>query len=387
MKIPIIYNLRSLRQRPVSTITTGVGMGLVVAVFVAMMALSNGFRAALAKTGSPDNVLLVRKGATQEMYSGLSRETSRIVAGLPFVASGDDGLPLVSPETYVVIPLERAGGGLANVVARGVGLKAFDVRQNVEITEGRVFRSGAREVVVGTTFTQRFADSAIGDTIRFGGADWTIVGHFAADGSSFESEIWGENEQFMPVFRGEIFQSITFRMTDPASFDGVKQSLENDARLNVDATRELDFYVNQSTLLSQVLGFIAVFIASIMAVGAVFGAVNTMYAAVSARALEIGVLLTLGFKRRNVMASFLVEATLIALLGGVLGCLVALPINGLVTSTTNWSTFSEIAFAFRVTPGLLVSGMIFAVVMGFLGGFFPAWRAARANVVDSLREA
>jgi len=387
MKIPIIYNLRSLKQRPVSTITTGLGMGLVVAVFIAMMALSNGFRAALAKTGSSDNVLLVRTGATQEMYSGLARETARVVSGLPFVATGNDGLPLVSPETYVVIPLERAGGGLANVVARGVSLKAFDVRHNVAITDGRVFRSGAREVVVGKTFTQRFANSAIGDTIRFGGADWTIVGHFSADGSSFESEIWGENEQFMPVFRGEIFQSITFRMKDPTAFEGVKQSLESDARLHVDATRELDFYVNQSTLLSQVLGFIAVFIATIMAVGAVFGAVNTMYAAVAARAPEIGVLLTLGFKRRNVMASFLAEAALIAVLGGALGCLGALPINGLVTSTTNWSTFSEIAFAFRVTPALLLSGMIFALVMGLVGGFFPAWRAARANVVDSLREA
>ncbi len=387
MKIPIIYNLRSLKQRPVSTITTGLGMGLVVAVFIAMMALSNGFRAALAKTGSTDNVLLLRTGATQEMYSGLSREAARIVSGLPFVATGDDGLPLVSPETYVVIPLERAGGGLANVVARGVSLKAFDVRHNIEITDGRVFRSGAREIVVGKTFTQRFANSGIGDTVRFGGAEWTIVGHFAADGSSFESEIWGENEQFMPVFRGEIFQSITFRMKDPTAFEGVKQSLESDARLHVDAARELDFYVNQSTLLSQVLGFIAVFIAAIMSVGAVFGAVNTMYAAVAARAPEIGVLLTLGFKRRNVMASFLAEAALIAGLGGALGCLGALPINGLVTSTTNWSTFSEIAFAFRVTPGLLVSGMVFAVAMGLVGGFFPAWRAARANVVDSLREA
>jgi ABC-type antimicrobial peptide transport system permease subunit len=322
------------------------------------------------------------------MYSGLSREAARIVAGFPFVATGGDGLPLVSPETYVVIPLERAeSGGLANVVARGVSLRAFDVRYNVEITAGRAFRSGAREVVVGTTFTHRFGNSAIGDTLRFGGAEWTVVGHFEAGGSSFESEIWGENEQFMPVFRGEIFQSITFRMTDATAFDGVREALEGDSRLNVDAARELDFYVNQSTLLSQVLSFIAAFIASIMAVGAVFGAVNTMYAAVSSRAPEIGVLLTLGFKRRNVMASFLAEAALIAAFGGVLGCLAALPINGLVTSTTNWSTFSEIAFAFRVTPGLLVSGIVFAVVMGLVGGFFPAWKAARANVVDSLREA
>ncbi len=388
MKIPIIYNLRSLRQRPVSTVTTALGMALVVAVFIAMMALSNGFSAALRSTGSTENVLLIRQGANQEMNSGISRDAARVVSGMPFVETGADGLPMVSPETYVVVPLPRAEGrGMANVVARGVGLTAFDVRKDIEITDGRAFRSGAREVVVGKTFTERFDNSDIGDTVRFATEDWVIVGHFSAGGSSFESEIWGENEQFMPVFRGQIFQSVTFRMRDPAAFDGIKEMLEGDSRLNVDAFRELEFYANQSTLLSQVLSFIAVFISTIMAVGAVFGAVNTMYAAVASRAPEIGVLLTLGFKRRNVLTSFIAEASLIALLGGAIGCLMALPINGLVTSTTNWNTFSEVAFAFRVTPSLLVTGVVFSVLMGLLGGFFPAWKAARANVVDSLRQA
>ena len=388
MKIPIIYNLRSLRQRPVSTITTALGMGLVVAVFIAMMALSNGFAVALSSTGSQENVILIRKGANQEMNSGISRDGARIVTGMPFVQTGTDGLPMVSPETYVVVPLQRAEGrGMANVVARGVSLRAFDVRKGIQIIAGRAFRSGRREVVVGKTFTDRFDNSDIGDLVTFGGEDWEIVGHFTAGGSSFESEIWGENEQFMPVFRGQIFQSITFRMRDPSAFERVKEMLEEDSRLNVDAFQELEFYANQSTVLSQVLGFIAVFISSIMAIGAVFGAVNTMYAAVASRAPEIGVLLTLGFKRRNVLMSFIAEAALIALFGGVLGCLMALPINGLVTSTTNWNTFSEIAFAFRVTPSLLVTGIAFSVIMGLLGGFFPAWKAARANVVDSLRQA
>ncbi len=388
MKIPIIYNLRSLRQRPVSTITTALGMGLVVAVFIAMMAMSNGFRAALVSTGSPDNVLLIRKGANQEMNSGLSREAARLVAGLPFVATGSDGLPHVSPETYVVIPLQRAdSGGLANVVARGVSLRAFEVRKDIEITEGRVFRSGAREVVVGELFARRFPNSNVGEIIRFAGEDWTVVGRFSAAGSSFESEIWGENEQFMPVSRGQIFQSVTFRMRDPSAFEAIKESLETDSRLGVDAYRELDFYTNQGTLLSQVLSFIAVFISSIMAVGAVFGAINTMYAAVASRAPEIGVLLTLGFNRWNVLTSFLAEAAILALLGGAIGCLAALPINGLVTSTTNWNTFSEIAFAFRVTPSLLVAGLVFSVLMGVLGGLLPAWKAARQNVVESLRQA
>jgi len=388
MKIPLIYNLRSLRQRPTSTIATALGMALVVAVFVAMNALATGFATALTGTGSTDNIIVLRKGATAEMYSGLSRQTSSILAGYPFVASDPAGLPLLSPETFVVVPLERRdGGGMANVVVRGVSLKALDVRKGVRITAGRSFRSGAREVIVGTKYAARFPQSGVGDTVRFADEDWTIVGQFEADGSAFESEIWGENEQFMPVFRGQVFQTITFRMKDPAAFDGVKKTLEDDVRLGVDAFREREFYANQSSMLTKVLSFLALFIASIMSIGAIFGAVNTMYAAVAARGPEIGVLLTLGFRPRSVLASFLLEAVLIAALGGALGCLLALPINGLVTSTTNWASFSEIAFAFRVTPKLLLNGMIFAVVMGVIGGLLPARHAARQQVVDALREA
>jgi len=386
MKIPVIYNLRSLRQRPVSTATTALGMALVVAVFIAMMALANGFRAALVRTGSPDNVIVLRKAANAEMNSGISRQAASIIAGFPFVARDETGRPLISPETFVVVPLHRANeGGLANVVVRGVSPAAFAVRKGIEIVEGRPFRSGTREVVVGTGYAIRFPHSAVGDTVRFGDEDWTIVGHFSADGSSFESEIWGENEQFMPVFRGEIFQSVTFRMQDPSAFDGVQEMLEGDSRLFVDAFREREFYANQSTLLAQILNFIAIFIAGIMAVGAVFGAINTMYAAVASRAPEIGVLLTLGFRPRSVLASFLLEAVVIAILGGAIGCLLALPINGLVTSTTNWTSFSEVAFAFRVTPALLLNGMLFAVVMGILGGVLPARRAARQRVANTLR--
>lgn len=386
MKIPIIYNLRSLRQRPVSTLTTALGMALVVAVFVAMSALATGFRAALTSSGSPENVLVLRKAAQQEMNSGVGRQTASILAGFPFVATGADGLPLISPETFVVVPLDRReGGGMANVVVRGVSPKAFEVRKGITIAAGRQFRPGAREVVVGTAYAARFPNSSVGDVVRFAETDWTVVGQFSADGSSFESEIWGENEQFMPVFRGEIFQSVTFRMRDPAAFDGIKETLESDPRLTLDAFRESDFYANQSTMLAQILTFIAIFLAGIMGIGAIFGAINTMYAAVASRGPEIGVLLTLGFRPRSVMGSFLVESVLIAVIGGALGCLIALPINGLVTSTTNWASFSEVAFAFRVTPQLLLNGMIFAVVMGIIGGLLPARHAAKQQVVDALR--
>ncbi len=385
MKIPLVYNLRSLKERPISTATTAGGMALVVAVFVAMMALSNGFRAALLSTGSTDNILVLRKGAGAEMNSGLSRTSASIIANSPFVAKDEDGRPLASAETFVVVPLERVTGAMANVVARGVSEQALKVRNGIEIVEGRMFRQGNREVIVGTAMAARFPGTDIGDQLTFASTDWTVVGHFSAGGSSFESEVWGENEQFMPVFRGEVFQSVTIRLADPSAFAEVKRALEEDPRLTVDALQEREFYESQSTLLSQILNFIAIFVAGVMAIGAVFGAINTMYAAVASRTSEIAVLLTLGFNRFSVLSSFLAEAIMIALVGGVVGSLIVLPLNGFLTSTTNWSSFSEIAFAFRITPELLLNGVIFAVVMGVIGGLFPAWHASRQTVADALR--
>jgi ABC-type lipoprotein release transport system permease subunit len=385
VKIPLVYNLRSIVQRPVSTAMTALGVALVVAVFVAMLALANGFRAVLVQTGSPGNVMVLRRGATSEMQSGISRESVRLLSADPRVATGADGRPQLSPEVFVVVNIPRAvGEGVNNVVARGVNEEAFAVR-DIHLVAGRRFASGRSEIIIGQKIVPRFAHTAIGDTLRFAGRDWIVVGHFEAGGSAHESEIWGENEQFMPVFRGDVFQSVIFRLTDPAAFDDVKRALESDRRLEVQAQRESAFYAGQATVLTQILTFLAVMITSIMAVGAVFGAVNTMYAAVSSRTPEIAVLLTLGFPPRSVLASFLAESAVIAFLGGVAGGLLALPINGIVTSTTNWNSFSEVAFAFRVTPGLLVGGIVFAVVMGLVGGFFPAWRAARLQVVQALR--
>ncbi len=386
MKIPILYNLRSLRARPTATLTTALGMALVVAVFIGMMALSIGFQAALVETGSTENILVLRRGADSELSSGINRDVANAISALPFVAKDSDGEPLISPETFVVVGLERRNGGMANVVIRGVSPKAFDVRNGIRITKGRTFRPGSGEIIVGETLVKRIPNTEIGESLRFAGRDWEVVGHFAAGGSSFESEVWGENELFMPVFRGEVFQTIALRMEDPSAFEGVVETLEADPRLAVDAQLEREFYANQGTLLGDLLRFLAVFIAGVMAIGAVFGAVNTMYSAVDSRAPEIGVLLALGFKPRSVLASFVVESMLIALLGGLIGCLIALPINGLVTSTTNWNSFSEVAFAFRVTPPLLLAGIVFALVMGVIGGFLPARRAAKRPVVEALRE-
>jgi putative ABC transport system permease protein len=388
VKIPFAYNYRSVMQRPVSTALTALGIGLVVAVFVAMLALANGFIAALVKTGSSDNVLLLRRGADSELSSGIPRDAISIISASPHIATGADGRPLVSPETYIVLNIPRAGGdafAVANVVARGVSDKAFEVRRNIKIIEGRRFASGQSEICVGAKLAGRFANVNVGDVLRFSNRNWNVVCRFTADGSSFESEIWGENEQFQSVFRGQSFQDVAFRLKDPGGFDEAKRAFLADQRLQVDAHRESEFYASQSELLGNILRFLAIMITSIMAVGAVFGAVNTMYASVSSRTPEIAVLLTLGFHPRSVLASFLAESALIALIGGVIGCLLALPINGVVTSTTNWASFSEIAFAFRVTPTLLLAGIIFAVAMGLLGGFFPARRASKLPVIQALR--
>jgi ABC-type lipoprotein release transport system permease subunit len=245
--------------------------------------------------------------------------------------------------------------------------------------------SGKNEVCIGRKLLGRFPHTGIGESMRFAGRPWTVVCHFAAGGSAFESEIWGENEQVMPAMRGEVFQSVSFRLADPASFGEAKRALEADKRITVDVHRESAFYAQQSQLLGNILRILAITITGIMAVGAVFGAVNTMYAAVSSRAPEIAVLLTLGFRPRSVLASFLLESALIAAIGGAVGCLLALPVNGVVTSTTNWASFSEIAFSFRITPPLLVAGMVFAIVMGMLGGFFPARRASKLPVVQAIR--
>ncbi|MEO8564211.1 MAG: FtsX-like permease family protein [bacterium] len=388
MKIPFVYNVRSVTQRPVSTLLTALGIALVVAVFVAMLALANGFIAALVKTGSPDNVLLLRKGADSELSSSIPREAISIISASPAIATAADGKPLVSPETYIVINIPRLNGGafdVANVVARGVSDKAFEVRRSIKVIEGRRFASGQSEICVGSKLKGRFNNVNVGDVLKFSNRSWNVVCRFSADGSSFESEIWGENEQFQSVFRGGAFQDVAFRLKDPNGFEDVKRAFAADQRVQIEAHRESEFYASQSELLGNILRFLAIMITSIMSVGAVFGAVNTMYAAVSSRTPEIAVLLTLGFHPRSVLASFLAESAVIAFIGGVLGCLLALPINGVVTSTTNWASFSEIAFAFRVTPQLLLTGMVFAVVMGVVGGFFPARRASKLPVIQALR--
>ena len=388
MAIPISYNVRSLLQRPWSALGTAAGMGLVVAVLIGALALAAGFRAALVHTGSTENAIVLRTGADSEISSGVSRDAVNILRALPDVAKDGQGRPLISAELVVLTNLDRLGQtGSSNVPVRGVNPEGFTFRSQVKIVGGRMFAPGTDEVIVGQRMARRFVNCNIGDKLRFGQRDFSVVGHFTAGGSAFDSEIWGDGTVLGPAFSREgVFQSVTFKMRDPSQAKALEERLEKDPRLAVQVHTERAFYSNQSRLLAGVIQGAGIFITLIMAVGAIFGAMNTMYAAVGARTREIATLLVLGFSPMAVMSSFMFESILLALFGGLIGCLIALPVNGITTSTTNWSSFSEVAFAFRVTWQALVAGLVFAMLMGLVGGFLPALKAARQPLAKSLRE-
>lgn len=385
MKIPLIYNIRSVLHRPATSLATALGIAFVVLTFVGMLALANGFRSAMISTGRTDNVMLLRQGADSEISSGIGRDQAAIVRALPEVAKLPDGRPIASADLFVVVSKPRLDGGETHMPVRGVSAEVFELRDEVRIVEGRAFEPGHAEVIVGRGLVGRMRDVEIGATLRFGQQDFTVVGHFEAEGSAFESEVWGDAETMMAAFRGPVYQSVTVRLADPAAFDQLVERIEADPRLQLQAKRESDFFAEQAQFLGGVLEFIAFFVTLVMAIGAVFGAINTMDAMVASRAREISVLQTLGFQRRSVMASFLVEAVVIALAGGAIGCLLALPINGIQTSTMNWQSFGELTFAFRISPEILLQGMIFAGVMGLVGGFLPARRAAKQGLAAGMR--
>jgi ABC-type lipoprotein release transport system permease subunit len=372
-------------HRPSTTLATAVGIALVVVTFVGMLALANGFRSAMISTGSPENVIVLRTGADAEISSGIGRDQASILRSFPGFATLPDGRPIATADVVVVVSKPRVNGTETHMPVRGVGPEAAEVRDDFRIVEGRMFEPGRAEVVTGVGLVGRMQNVRIGEKLRFAQQDFTVVGHFEAGGGAFESEVWGDSETLMPVFRGPVYQSMTLRLSDPAAFETVKARIEGDPRLQMQVKRESEFYEEQSTLLSSVLRFIAVFVTSIMAVGAVFGAINTMDAMVAARGREIALLQTLGFRPGSVLTSFMLEAVLLAFVGGVLGCLLSLPINGIRTSTTNWQSFGELTFAFRITPEILAMGLGFAVLMGLVGGFLPARRAARQVVAMGLR--
>lgn len=388
MAIPISYNLRNIRQRWQVTLLAIAGIALVVTVFIILIALSSGLRIALAATGAPDNAIIVQRGANAELTSGVLRSNADVIAADSRVARTSAGRPAASPEIVVVATLPRRADGLeSNVQLRGVSPAAFDVRANVQMVGGRTMQPGTTEVIVGRRVLERFASTDIGSTIRIKQRDWLVVGTFEADGSSFESEIWGALDVMASVFnRQGGFQSITVKLADPSQLPGWAEEVRANPRLPVDIKAERVFYEDQAGPVAGALLGLTVFVSFVMAIGAVFGAMNTMYAVVSLRTREIGTLRALGFARRSILLSFVLESTFIALVAGALGVLLALPANGLTTVTGN-VTFSELAFAFRVTPRAVAGGMAFAAFMGLVGGLLPAFRAARLPILVALREA
>lgn len=387
MRLPLQYNLRNLVVRRTMTLMTAGGIALVVAVLVLTLALAHGFSATLVATGRADNAILLRGGATSEMMSSLSRDSARIVAADPAVARGPDGEPLAQPEMVVLVNLLRRGdpGASSNVSVRGVDPQVFALRPDIRLREGRMLRPGMDEVLVGRKLDRRFEGCGLGETLRMGGRDWRVVGTFDAGGSGFDSEIWGDREAFLPAFDRVEYSSLTLRLTDPARLADLLARLQADPRVRAEPQIEREYYRLQSQQLAGVIRALGLFLVVVMAAGAVFGALNTMYAAVGSRSREIATLLALGFPPRAVLASFLVESVLLCLIGGVLGCLLALPVHGVSTGTTNWASFSEVAFEFRISPGILAIGMMASVVLGLVGGYFPARAAARRTVSEALR--
>lgn len=386
MAIPIVYNLRNLSARRLSTALTALGIALVTWVFVFTLALAGGFETALKRTGSPENAIVIRRGGTAELTSIVPRDEAAVVLTQPEIARGRDGQPLAAAELLVVINIARRGSGEpANVTVRGVTARSLLLRREARVREGRMFRPGLNEIVVGSLIAERFRNCGYRDVLRFSGREWKVVGILDGGGTAVDSEIWGDVELFMQVFDRPVYQSVTLRLDDPSHLASLARRIEADPRLSLQVRREDEFYAGQAGPLGALLRFLGLFITTIMSLGAVFGALNTMYAAVGARTKEIGTLLALGFSRGAVLLSFLAESVFLALLGGAVGCVLALPVNGITAGTSH--NFSELAFRFAVTPGTLLGGLGFAALMGLVGGFFPARKAASRTIVEALREA
>ena len=388
MALPLSYNVRNLRARWKVTLLAIFGIALVVAAFVTILSMARGFNVALSSTGSDNNAIVTQRGSMSELTSWIDIGNVNLISVDPRVARGADGKPLASCEVVVITTRPKKGTGFpANVTFRGVSPNAFKVRNGIKIVQGRAFTPGLYEVIVGQKIADRVSGMEIGSTINIQKKLWKVVGYFTANDSSFESEIWGDYDAMAPAIgRNGGCESLTVRLTSPAVLSGFDKDLRGNPQFQVQADSERKYYENLAGSVGTALIILASFVAVVMGIGAVFGAMNTMYAIVSQRTREIGTLRALGFSRFSILFSFVMESVLLAAIGGLLGCLVALPMNGF-TAATGTNSFSELAFAFRVTPQLLLVGLVFAVVMGVVGGMLPALRASRMPITRALREA
>lgn len=385
MPIPLSYSYRNLLARRLTSFLTAGGMALVVFVFAAALMLTEGLRQTLVATGSYDNAVVLRAGSETEVQSALDRTQAGIISSQPEIARGAQG-PLVASEAIVLINLpKRATGKPANVMIRGVQPASFALRREVKLAAGRWFKPGSNELVAGIQVAQRFRGAGLGENLRFAMRTWRIVGIMDAGNTGFSSEIWGDVEQLLQAFRRNAYSSVIMRLQDPSSFPELKARLEADPRLPVQVRREVEFYEAQSKRLADFIRVLGMVLTSIFGLGAVLGAMVTMYAQVGARIGEIGTLRALGFPRRDVLLAFLVEAVLLGLAGWALGLIPASLLNFYTLSTLNWSSFAELTFRFTLTPGIILQSLVFGVGMGLLGGLLPALKAARLPLLEALR--
>jgi putative ABC transport system permease protein len=387
MAIPLSYSFRNLSTRRLTTFLTASGMALVVFVFASILMLSAGLEKTLVETGSDDNVIITRKSANSEVQSGIERLQASIIESLPDIATGREGEALLAKELVVLISLPKRGNDKpANVVIRGTQDASLQLRPQIILREGRLPRPGSSEIMAGSSIAARFKGGGIGETLRFGMRDWRVVGVFDAGATGFSSEIWGDATQLMQAFRRPVYSSLIFRLRDSAGFPLVKAKLDADPRLTVDVRRETRYYRDQSEAMAKFLRILGLSLTVIFSIGAIIGAMITMYAAVANRVGEIGTLRALGFQSTSVLTAFLLESLLLGLTGGICGLFFASFMQLITISTMNWQTFSELAFSFTLTFDIVWKSLLFSVAMGFIGGVVPAIRASRLKIVDALRE-
>jgi len=386
MAIPLSYIARNLWTRRLTTALTAGGLALVVFVFSTVLMLDAGLKKTLVSTGEENNVVVIRKGAETEVQSAIDRNQANVIEMHPAVAVGGDGRRLASKESVVLISLAKIGSGKpSNVVIRGVSQAGIGLRPQVRLASGRFFTPGSSEIVVGSSIAKGFARTQPGEHLRFAQREWTVVGTFDAGGSGFDSEIWGDADQLMQAFRRTSYSSMVVRLSESDQFERFRSDIDVDPRLADDAKRERTFYSDQSKALSTFLNILGFTLSAIFSIAAMIGAMITMYASVANRVAEIGTLRALGFKRANVLAAFLIEAMLLGLVGGLAGLGCAAFMQFASFSTTNFQTFADLSFRFILTPAIVGKTLAFSVTMGLVGGFLPALRASRMNVVDALR--
>jgi len=385
--LPLAYNLNNLVARKVTTLLAAGGIALVVLVFIATLMLAHGFRETMIGTGSPDNAIVLRSGATSELVSSIDLEQAGILRTQPEVAVGADGAPVAAAEMILIINIpKRSNNEPSNVVVRGVTPDSLQMRP-VKIVEGRPWQPGLSELIAGRMISEKFQGCGIGEKVRMGGRDWTIVGIFEAGRTGFESELWGDSDQLMAAVRRQTFSSVTLRLRDRGSLVTLNERIEKDPRFNAQVRGERDFYDEQSRQIALFIQILGIFVTIVVSIAAILAAMLTMFATISARTAEIGTLRALGYPRRSILFSFVLESTLIGVAGGVAGILPGFALQFVSFSTTNWTSFSEVAWRLSLTPGIVASALTFAALMGMLGGLLPALRAARIPVADALREA